>query len=81
MSKAAFIQWKGTDVCMDWICDCGVQHHVDGDFCYLLECADCGRIYQVGTEVTLTKVARVTMSGYACRSDGKQRAIGPLGDE
>lgn len=70
-----FIQWKGTVVCMGWDCKCGVHHHVDGDFCYVLQCADCGRIYMVGTEVTLTEVPAVSMSGYACRSDGKQWPI------
>lgn len=34
-----FIQWKGTDVCMDWICDeCGKHNHEDRDFMYEVQC-------------------------------------------
>lgn len=31
----AFIQWKGTDVCMDFHCECGVHMHFDGDFAFV----------------------------------------------
>ena len=42
---------------MDWFCpQCGEQHHVDADFCYYLKCLDCGSVFEVGTEVSLTKV-------------------------
>lgn len=37
-----FIQWKGTDVCLDFICICGAQGHFDGYFAYVLECSKCG---------------------------------------
>lgn len=37
----AFIQWKGTDVCMDFYCDCGAHCHFDGDFAYVVECPHC----------------------------------------
>ena len=49
-----FIQWKGTDVCMDWYCDCGHHNHEDRDFCYEVQCEKCGREYKVGDEVSLT---------------------------
>ena len=29
-----WIQWKGTDVCIDLHCECGSHGHVDGDFVY-----------------------------------------------
>jgi len=48
-----FIQWKGTDVCMDWYCECGYHNHIDGDFYYDVECEKCHKIYVVGTEVKL----------------------------
>lgn len=38
----AFIQWKGTDACLDIRCECGAQYHFDGDFCYSVECGECG---------------------------------------
>jgi len=30
----AWIQWKGTDVCMDVRCSCGNHGHVDADFAF-----------------------------------------------
>lgn len=37
-----FIQWKGTDVCLDYYCECGEQSHFDGYFAYRLKCPYCG---------------------------------------
>lgn len=50
-----FIQWKGTNICMDvWTPCCNAQLHVDGYFCYALRCPDCGKTYELGTKVTMT---------------------------
>ena len=43
----SFIQWKGTDVCMDFHCICGTHHHVDAEFAYALRCMSCGRLYEM----------------------------------
>ena len=40
-----YLQWKGTNVCMDGICICGQQGHLHGDFVYFLRCPACGRVY------------------------------------
>jgi len=48
-----WIQWKGTDVCMDIHCGCGAIDHVDGDFAYFVQCEYCGRIYEVSSSVKL----------------------------
>jgi len=40
-----WIQWKGTDVCMDVHCSCGVLAHIDGDFIYTIKCGGCGKVY------------------------------------
>lgn len=53
----AFIQWKGTDVCMDAYCICGVSLHIDDDFAYFLKCLSCGRVYEVGVYVKLYEIA------------------------
>lgn len=51
-----FIQWKGTDVCIDIVCpQCGNDYHFDGDFMYFVRCA-CGQVFEMGTEVTMTPV-------------------------
>lgn len=52
-----FIQWKGTDVCLDFHCPCGTHSHLDADFTYYVRCAGCGSIYQMGTQVIAKKVA------------------------
>jgi hypothetical protein len=38
---------------MDVNCECGVQTHVDAEFCYRIECGNCGRIYHVSGNVRL----------------------------
>lgn len=37
----AFIQWKGTDVCVDFYCECGAHCHFDGYFAHVLKCPHC----------------------------------------
>lgn len=43
----AFIQWKGTDVCMDFTCDCGAEGHFDGAFAYVVKCPGCGQEWEM----------------------------------
>lgn len=40
-----WIQWEGTDVCMDLHCKCGETPHVDADFMYHVKCPSCGTVY------------------------------------
>lgn len=51
-----FIQWKGTDVCLDFYCQCGAHCHLDGDFAYYVKCPHCGAIYEMGTQVIAKQV-------------------------
>lgn len=37
-----FLQWKGTNACLDFKCSCGRMAHFDGYFAYVLECGYCG---------------------------------------
>lgn len=53
-----WIQWKGTDVCMDMVCTCGASGHFDGDFCYYVSCRFCGRQYAVGQNIKLIELSR-----------------------
>ena len=48
-----WIQWKGTDACIDLYCKCGEQFHYDGDFMYHVKCPYCGQVYEVGGHVKL----------------------------
>ena len=54
-----FIQWKGTDVCMDFRCPCGVGGHFDGYFAYVVECPGCHKRWEMSWHV----VARESVEG------------------
>lgn len=43
----AFVQWKGTDVCMDFYCECGAHCHFDGYFAYHVKCPHCKTVWQM----------------------------------
>lgn len=47
MTANAFIQWKGTDLCMDFTCDCGACCHFDGMFAYTVQCPRCGTVWEM----------------------------------
>ena len=49
----AWIQWKGTDVCMDVDCSCGAKFHIDAAFAYYVKCMGCNTVYEVGGHVKL----------------------------
>lgn len=49
----AWIQWKGTDACMDIRCECGSHFHFDGYFAYNYHCLNCDRYYKIDPVVTL----------------------------
>lgn len=51
---STFIQWKGTDLCMDWFCEVGHQNHWDGDFAYKISCDSCLREYYPESSVRLS---------------------------
>ena len=39
---SAFVQWKGTDICMDFHCPrCEGDSHFDGMFAYNIQCPRC----------------------------------------
>jgi hypothetical protein len=43
----AFIQWKGTDVCMDFHCECGQHYHIDAEFAYAVKCVKCDAVWEM----------------------------------
>ncbi len=52
-AATAFIQWKGTDVCLDFGCVCGWTGHLDAEFAYAVRCGGCGAVWQMPTTVAL----------------------------
>lgn len=51
-----WIQWKGTQVCIDLHCTCGHHGHVDGDFFYFYQCPACNKVFAVGQHVKLIEL-------------------------
>ncbi len=46
-----FIQWKGTNVCFDFWCECGQASHYDGWFAYAFKCPSCGAVFSMPSTV------------------------------
>jgi hypothetical protein len=50
------IQWKGTEVCGDFHCECGGYAHVCGaTFMYQLKCHQCGVVWDVPDRLPLVR--------------------------
>lgn len=52
-----WLQWKGTDVCIDLHCECGAHIHFDGYFLYYWICPKCNRLWEMGTYIPMYQVA------------------------
>lgn len=70
-NPSAFIQWKGTDVCMDTYCKCGHSSHVDGEFVYMWRCPKCGTTYVVGCHVHLHEMTKEEADAVDATKDGR----------
>lgn len=53
---SGWIQWKGTNVCMDIYCKCGYHSHIDADFAYHVQCPKCGTIYMCNGHIELIEI-------------------------
>jgi hypothetical protein len=51
-----WIQWKGTQVCMDVYCKCGFHGHIDDDFVYNVKCPMCGTTYMCNGHIQLVEL-------------------------
>jgi len=51
-----WVQWKGTDVCMEVYCKCGYHSHIDADFAYFVKCPQCGTVYMCNAHIELIEV-------------------------
>ena len=50
-----FIQWKCTDLYMEFGCDCGVHNTYSGLFAYFVKCKGCGQVYKMDSKVMMEK--------------------------
>ena len=57
---SGWIQWKGTDLCMDFTCPCGAEGHVDAEFAYYVRCSKCDVCYKMPETVVLKRVPSST---------------------
>jgi len=51
-----WVQWKGTEVCMDIHCKCGCMSHIDAEFAYHVKCPKCGTVYMVNGHVEFIEI-------------------------
>jgi hypothetical protein len=51
-----WVQWKGTDVCMDIHCECGHHSHIDAEFAYHVKCPKCKAVYSCNGHIELIKL-------------------------
>ena len=51
-----WIQWKGTEVCMDVHCKCGALAHVDASFAYHVRCEACDTVYFCNSHIELIEL-------------------------
>lgn len=49
----AWIQYKGTSICVDIRCSCGSLSHYDGEFCYAVQCPGCKAVWALEQTVRL----------------------------
>lgn len=55
-SYRVYIQYKGTDICMDFHCECGNDTHFDGDFTYAVRCPYCKGVYELSSYINTRKL-------------------------
>ena len=51
-----WVQWKGTNVCMDIHCKCGETSHIDADFAYHVKCPNCGTVFMCNGHIELIEL-------------------------
>jgi len=51
-----WVQWKGTEVCMDVHCVCGYHSHIDVAFAYNVQCPKCKRVYMCNGHIELIEL-------------------------
>lgn len=51
-----WVQWKGTDVCMDIHCKCGHLSHIDDTFAYYVRCPKCKTVYHCNGHIELIEL-------------------------
>lgn len=72
---SVYIQYKNTDICIDFHCLCDTEHeptgmgHYDGYHAYAVKCGRCGRIYELPTELPLKLVESTHFTAVVIKED------------
>ena len=53
-----WVQWKGTEVCMDFHCKCGSMSHIDTSFAYFVKCPYCHTVYMCNGHIELIEIEK-----------------------
>lgn len=53
-----WIQWNGTDVCMDVYCKCGEQFHIDATSAYHVKCPCCDTVYMCNGHIEIIELEK-----------------------
>lgn len=64
-----WIQFKGTDLCIDIHCKCGAMTHFDGGFCYFIKCVVCGQVYELNGHIELIERKKDEVTDYQESTD------------
>lgn len=60
-----WIQYKGSNICVDIHCSCGELSHYDGDFAYAVRCPYCQKAWVLGQTVRLVELpVEIEMQDY-----------------
>ena len=51
-----WIQWKGTNACMDVHCKCGELFHIDSLFAYHVKCPHCGTVFMCNGHIEIIEL-------------------------
>ena len=66
-----WIQWQGTNVCMDVYCECGHHSHVDDEFVFYVRCPACKRTYFCNGHIELIEITGTIDSDAIAEGDIK----------
>lgn len=66
-----WIQWKGTNVCMDVHCKCGCHSHIDADFAYFFKCPNCKTVYMCNGHIELIQIDKEPENCVVCPDMGE----------
>jgi hypothetical protein len=66
-SPYGWIQFKGSNICMDFHCKCGAHGHIDADFAYAVKCGACGQVYEMSGHVEARPIDEKDWIGCAPR--------------